>query len=306
MPEEIRFWRISEGDNLIEIPKSKLNREERIENWIERDISIVSKDLIVIGRQVTTDFGGCIDLICLDRRGDVVIIELKKDKTPREVVAQVLDYASWVRDLTPDRIVEIANDYLGEKEPLNVAFDRKFGVEVPSNLNETHKMLIVASEIDESTERILRYLNEDYGVNINAVTFNFFSDDKNEYIARSFIIDPKSVEYTSGTKKRRKINKDEFLKACSDKERKLFERILQLEDEFDLRTRWGSTGFTLNVKKADKYIPICFCYSPLASFGPLLQTSFKHISDKIGSKIDTEKYYIEMEKSGFFCTFWRI
>jgi hypothetical protein len=35
----------------------------------------------------------------MDRRGDLIILELKKDKTPREITAQILDYASWVKDL---------------------------------------------------------------------------------------------------------------------------------------------------------------------------------------------------------------
>lgn len=124
-----------------------LNREERLEKWIENDISIISPDLLVIGRQVITDFGGAIDLLCLDRRGDVVIIELKKDRTPREVVAQVLDYASWIKELSSERIIEIANEYLGNEEPLEEVFKRKFGFDLPEILNENHKMIIVASEI---------------------------------------------------------------------------------------------------------------------------------------------------------------
>jgi len=74
MPEDLRIWRIVEKDDLKELKKSKLNLEERIEEWITKDISIVSDDLLVIGRQVETDFGGVIDILCLDRMGDVVIL----------------------------------------------------------------------------------------------------------------------------------------------------------------------------------------------------------------------------------------
>ncbi len=94
MPQDVKIWEIQGGNVLKEIKKSKLEVEERIENWLEKDISIISSDLLVIGRQVETDFGGVIDLLCLDYNGDVVIVELKRDKTPREVTAQVLDYAS--------------------------------------------------------------------------------------------------------------------------------------------------------------------------------------------------------------------
>ena len=36
-----------------------------------------------------------------------MLIELKRDKTPCEIVAQALDYASWVEKLKPDNIARI-------------------------------------------------------------------------------------------------------------------------------------------------------------------------------------------------------
>ena len=112
MTQEIRLWEISSGDQLEEISQSKLNFEERIENWLENDISIISPELLVIGRQVETSFGGIIDILCLDNNGDVVIIELKRDKTPRDIITQVLDYGSWVQDLSYEKISETDNAYL--------------------------------------------------------------------------------------------------------------------------------------------------------------------------------------------------
>ncbi len=126
MPEEVRMWEILGGEDLREVKRTKLDLESRIEAWLEKDISIVSDELLVIGRQVQTDFGGIIDLLCLDSQGDVTIVELKRDKTPREITAQTLDYASWVKDLSNEKITEIANAYLSERDPLDEAFARKF------------------------------------------------------------------------------------------------------------------------------------------------------------------------------------
>jgi len=47
--------------------------------------------------------GGIIDLLCIDESGNLIVVELKRDKTPREVTAQTLDYASWVDSLTSER-----------------------------------------------------------------------------------------------------------------------------------------------------------------------------------------------------------
>ncbi len=201
MSEEVRIWEILGGENLEEIKRTKLDLESRIEEWLEKDISIISDDLLVIGRQVQTVFGGIIDLLCLDPKGDVTIVELKRDKTPREITAQTLDYASWAKDLSNERITEIANAYLGEKDSLEEAFRRRFGTELPESLNEHHKMLIVASEIDSSSERIVRYLSDIYGVGINVATFGYFRNGNGqEFLARVFLIEPEQVEYKTQTK----------------------------------------------------------------------------------------------------------
>ncbi len=249
MPQEVRIWKILDRKKLKEIKKGKLDLEERIEDWLEQDISIISDGLLVVGRQVETDFGGIIDLLCLERNGDLVILELKRQKTPREITAQVLDYASWVKDLSNEKITDIANNYLGDRAPLKEAFSNQFGVELPEILNEHHKMLIVASEIDDSTERIIKYLSDTYGVSINATTFEYFRDeDGNEFLSKVFLIEPSQVEYRSQTRaasKRKPYLTYEQLEEIADKNgvgelyRQLFEG---LENYFDYAGTTTSTA----------------------------------------------------------------
>ena len=169
MPTAIRIWKVTTDGSLSSIPNTQINSEEQLETWLEQDISIISTDYMVIGRQVTTDFGGVIDLLCLDSSGDIVVVELKPGKTPREVAAQALDYASWVTDLSHQWITEIANDYLAENKSLETAFQVTFGDELLETLNEGHSMLIVAESMDSSTERIVKYLSAQ-GIRINVLT----------------------------------------------------------------------------------------------------------------------------------------
>ena len=209
MPKEVRIWRIETGDKLREVPSKSLDLESRLEVWLEQDISVLSDDLVVIARQLPTDFGGFIDLLCLDRNGDVVVVELKRDKTPREVTAQALDYASWVRDLSNEAVTRIAEAYLGSRRSVDLgkAFQDRFGEDLPEVLNDGHSLLIVASSIDPSSERIIRYLSDMHGVKINAATFHYFMDsDGTEHLARAFLLEPEAVEHRSaqrGSAKRR-------------------------------------------------------------------------------------------------------
>jgi hypothetical protein len=54
--------------------------------------------------------------------------------------------------------------------------------------------VVVASELDDSTERIVTYLADEYGAAINAVFFRFFQDGESEYLSRVWLIDPGEAE----------------------------------------------------------------------------------------------------------------
>ena len=92
---------------------------------------------MVIGRQVPTSFGKYIDLLAIDSEGHLAIIELKRDRTPRDVVAQTLDYASWAQGLTYEDIKMIFSQYETTME-FESAFEEKFGSGLLESINEEH------------------------------------------------------------------------------------------------------------------------------------------------------------------------
>jgi RecB family endonuclease NucS len=96
VPVEFAIWRMDGIPAKLE--PSQLPNESQLEDLLAKDISILGLDLLVVGRQVVTAYGKKIDLLAIDQDGALYVIELKRDKTPREVVAQALDYGSWVRD----------------------------------------------------------------------------------------------------------------------------------------------------------------------------------------------------------------
>ena len=192
MPLEFGVWRI-DGD-LKEVDWSTLGLESELEKILDTDISVAAPNWMVIGRQVKTDHGGIIDLLAIDRDGNLIVIELKRDKTPRDIVAQSLDYGSWVRELDDEAIVKIFADYLKTYHPekgeqsINDAFCERFHVkEMPDELNEAHELVIVAASLDPSTERIVKYLASEYGVRINALFFRVFKDGDRQYLARAWL-----------------------------------------------------------------------------------------------------------------------
>lgn len=193
MPIEVGVWRIDQGLKAVNF--QELEQEAVLQQIIADDISVVDSRLMVIGREVTTAFGGRVDILAIDAAGNLAVIELKRNRTPREIVAQVLDYGSWVRNLTADKIAESFNDYqvrfLKTESPrsINEAFQEQFGA-VPDSLNSSHQLVIVAGSLDPSTERIVNYLAEAYEVEINAVFFRVFEDDERRYLTRAWLREP--------------------------------------------------------------------------------------------------------------------
>jgi hypothetical protein len=203
---ETGIWRI-QGNKPQRISPTAMDFEARLEAILESDITVVSepRKWLVIGRQVPTDHGGRIDLLALDEAGTVIVLELKRDKTDREVVSQVLDYASWVEELDYAQIATLFSKYAEKNhrtQSLEDAFKSFFGVSIPEEVNGSHEMLIVASELHPESERVVRYLQRNFGVPINAVFFNFFKDGESEYLSRSWLAEPASTEEDAEAKPR--------------------------------------------------------------------------------------------------------
>ncbi len=130
MPIEMALWRLDD-DQPVPVASSSLDKEKRLEEVLEKDIDILGLDrLLIIGRQVPTSWGKFIDLLALDPQGDLYVIELKRDRTPRDVVAQALDYGSWVKDLDYDALAEIYATYKQEGD-FEEALKESFGETVP-------------------------------------------------------------------------------------------------------------------------------------------------------------------------------
>ena len=202
MTQKVQLWNITDN-RPSKIEESTIDYEQQLEDWLADDISLLDSNLLAIGRQVRTAFGGIIDILCLDREGNTVVVELKKKQAPREVTAQALDYASWVSQLSHEDLAGIAGHKLSNWGSLESSFEDRFEIPLPEILNAEHKSLIVAESMDESTERIVKYLSEQ-GVPINGATFQHFMDgDGKKILARVFLIEPEEADANARPRSKR-------------------------------------------------------------------------------------------------------
>jgi len=191
MPVHHAIWRIGENPQPLTI--SKLASEQLLEKMILNDPTILSDQWMIIGHQENTLDKGRIDLLAIAPDASLILIELKRDRTPREVVAQALDYASWVDDLSAERLSQIYDRFSGGGK-LGDAFRQRFNAELEDDsINKSHQIIIVAAELDPSTERIVDYLSKN-GISINVLFFKVFQHGNEQFLSRAWLIDPSETQ----------------------------------------------------------------------------------------------------------------
>ena len=172
------------------VPVGTVKSEQELEDALHKSIDLLNPNWLLIGRQVKTSNGKFLDLLCMDRDGDLVVVELKKDLTPREVTAQVIEYASYIAEKAPEELAQIylefRKKYHNDKKSLNEAFFERFGDDLDEDLvNQNVKMVIVAAKMDDGTEHIIRFLRETYHVDINILFFQVFQGANERFLSRA-------------------------------------------------------------------------------------------------------------------------
>jgi hypothetical protein len=187
MPIHTALWKVAAHPQRL--TESVLPSEKLLESMIVAQPHLLSDAWMLVGRQERTAHGGIIDLLAIAPDGGLVVIELKRDRTPRDVVAQALDYASWVESLQAEDIASIYRRFK-PGQSLTDDFRVRFGQPLDEDsLNQTHQIVIVAAQLDASSERIVSYLNA-RDIAINVLCFQIFSHQTDQFLSRSWLLDP--------------------------------------------------------------------------------------------------------------------
>lgn len=181
------IWTV--GGTPSPLASAMLPSEQLLEDMIVAAPHMLSDEWMLIGRQEQTGHGGRIDLLAIAPDGALVLIEIKRDRTPREVVAQALDYAAWVDELEPEDIAAIYGRFAPGRS-LTDDFKARFGQALDeAALNQSHEIVIVASALDPSSERIVAYLSK-REIAINVLCFQVFTLGDQQLLSRAWLLDP--------------------------------------------------------------------------------------------------------------------
>ena len=251
---------------LIHFAPSPLELENLLEGWIEQTPEVLGDDILIIARQVATE-AGPIDLLALNGVGDLLIVELKRARAPRDVIAQALDYLSAVEGWDRDKIEAVAIDYFrrvdAAYETLEQAFSAKAGrvpveedadaslPEVLPELNRKQNLFIVAQDLGAATERMARFLCGK-GIAVTCLAFTYYRTDSGEELLEvTPTVQPDTPVDGPRPPRGLPIDEEIFLSRCqeagSELAIQLYERAKALTEkrraQGDL-IKWGAKGFS--------------------------------------------------------------
>lgn len=268
---QTRLYRIHTEDktlqNVKEIDFSDHSLKERydIQEWVESTPQILGEELLIIAKEKTF-FNGTNerpDLIAIDKEGNVVVIELKRDDSGSDVHWQSIKYASYWSRFEISHILDVYSDYLKKYFPNEVSNDSEdyaserildfIEKDTLDSLNKKQRIIMVSHRFAKEAISATKWLIDEYNVDVKCVQLiPYYDSDMNIYnlFSNTLLPLPGIDELLINP-----ASKDEFYKSQSGRVRKddditgFFEKLKsELANERKLKyvpdktSRWAGVG----------------------------------------------------------------
>lgn len=175
--DTIGLWHITDTGP-VRLLSTELAAERDLEDWIERDPALLERGLVIVGRQIRLE-GGPLDLLALDPQGRWVLIEIKRERLRRDVIAQAIDYASCLHALDPEWLKAQCDTYLrskGRSETIEVLLEQRGRSLAAEEDGRNVVIYLVGTGLDPGLERMVAYLAKRADLSVRMVTFLPFRD----------------------------------------------------------------------------------------------------------------------------------
>ena len=184
--DEVKIWAIQDESMAVALKsKSQVDTEGLLEETLVANPELLIPGLRLVGRQMPTE-GGPLDLLGVDEDGRLVVFELKRGTLSREAVAQIIDYGSDLDAMDLIKLAEHISERSGEHgieeiEDFQEWYSQDFGELVSL---KPLRLFLVGLGADDRTERMVRFLAGNSGMDISLLTFHGFEHDGKTFLAR--------------------------------------------------------------------------------------------------------------------------
>ena len=208
--EDIKLWELDGSQATPLDSNNQLESEQGLEDTLVENPDLLMEGLTLVGRQTPTE-GGPLDLLGVDGDGRLVVFELKRGTLSRDAVAQIIDYASDLDSMNLDTLAEHIAEGSGthgieEIEDFQEWYVNR-GFDDLGSLKPL-RMFLIGLGADDRTERMVRFLAENSGMDISLLTFHGFDYAGKTVLAKRVEVDAAAEPDRRPTRRRRNYKRD--------------------------------------------------------------------------------------------------
>ena len=244
---------------------------EHLQEWLADNPEALGEELLIIQKEFCGfhDTKERLDLLALDKQGNIVVIENKLDDSGRDATWQVLKYASYCSSLTKENIKSIYQEFLSKNNTSDLAEEKiseflngQEFEEISLNQGSTQRIIMVSGSFrKEVTSTVLWLMN--FNIRIQCFKVTPFSFEEKILLNVEQILPVKDTEdfaINMASKVREEIATQESLKerhhirldfwrtylSESNKKNTLFSNISPSKDNW-ISLGIGMSGVNLNL-----------------------------------------------------------
>ena len=128
--------------DVTQLKQHNLTERYDLQEWLVSHPEALGEELLIIQKEFDgfDGTGERLDLLVLDTKGQLVLIENKRDDSGRDAVWQALKYASYVAPFTAEDIINVYANYLSKYRPIDADLDTD--AYKPKHVHHTARVLI--------------------------------------------------------------------------------------------------------------------------------------------------------------------
>jgi hypothetical protein len=205
-------------DSLTLIPRTTMYEQsfkerDDLQRLLKKSISVISDDLFVLAEEFSQweDSRRRVDLLALDRNGELVVIELKRSEDGGHMDLQALRYAAMISTMTFQQAVAAHAKFLGDPtatDDAQVAILDFLGWSEPSeDFGKSVRIILVSPDFSKELTTAVLWLN-DNGLDIRCVRMRPYNLQQRTLVEVDQLIPLREAqEYTVRLKEKQEENR---------------------------------------------------------------------------------------------------
>jgi hypothetical protein len=228
------------AEKLVELSPTTFNLEkvyerDDLQRYLRNDIAPLSSDLKVIAEEFSDweDSSRRIDLLCIDRSGSLVVVELKRTTDGGHMELQALRYAAMVSLMSFSKVVETYKSF--KKIELAQARAELLGFLEIDDLDDPEikrvRIILVASDFSREVTTSVLWLNTQ-NLGIQCVTVKPYKLPEGRILLdiRQIIPLPEAYEYQTRLREKEKADEEAEIERY-ELRRRFWEGLLEIDKQ---------------------------------------------------------------------------